>query len=150
MSTNMTQKSYLKAIPEERRAAFKQLLQTIEDNLPEGFESCILYNMPGWVVPYSIYPDGYHCKPKSPLPFLNLANQKGFIALYHLGLYANKDLHDWFVAEYPKHSKYKLDMGKSCIRFKRMDDIPFDLLAELIRKMKVQDWIDLYKKSFRN
>ena len=146
----MTQESYLKAIPEGRKATFSQLLQTIEDNLPEGFESCILYNMPSWVVPYSIYPDGYHCKPKSPLPFLNLANQKGFIALYHMGLYADKELHDWFVAEYPKHTKYKLDMGKSCIRFKRIDDIPFDLLAKLIRKMKVQDWIDLYKQSFRH
>lgn len=146
----MTREKYLDAIPEERKVAFDKLLLTIQNNLPDGFESCIIYNMPGWVVPYSIYPEGYHCKPKSPLPFLNLANQKGFIALYHMGLYADKELYDWFVAEYPKHAKYKLDMGKSCIRFKRMDDIPFELLAELIQKMKVHDWIDLYERSFRN
>ncbi|MDA9312201.1 DUF1801 domain-containing protein [Vicingaceae bacterium] len=150
MSTAITREGYLEAIPNERRAAFVTLLKTIEDNLPAGFESCIIYNMPGWVVPYSIYPNGYHCKPKSPLPFLNLANQKGFIALYHMGLYAQEELHDWFVSEYSKHCKYKLDMGKSCVRFKRMDDIPFDLIAELIQKMNVSDWIGLYEKSFLN
>lgn len=148
MPTNITRESYLQTIPDERKAAFKQLVKTIEDNLPEGFESCIIYAMLGWVVPYSIYPNGYHCNPQNPLPFLNLANQKGFIALYHLGLYANKDLYDWFVAEYPKHATYKLDIGKSCIRFKHMNDIPFELIATLIQKMKVQDWIKLYEKTF--
>lgn len=150
MSINITRKSYLEAIPDERKAVFEQLLQTVEDNLPQGFENCIIYNMIGWVVPYSIYPDGYHCKPKSPLPFLNLANQKGFIAIYHMGLYADKRLYNWFVEEYPKHTKYKLDMGKSCIRFKHMKDIPFELIAQLIQKMEVQDWIDLYKQKIRN
>lgn len=149
MSTNTFFKNYLATLPEERKDAFSKLVQTIEDNIREGFESCIIYNMPGWVVPYSIYPGGYHCKPKSPLPFLNVANQKGFIALYHMGLYADKGLHDWFIDNYPKHSKYKLDMGKSCIRFKRMTDIPFDLIAELIQKMKVKDWITLYERSFK-
>lgn len=147
MSTELTKESYLAAIPKERKAAFTKLLQTIEQNLPKGFESCMLYNMPAWVVPYSTYPNGYHCKPKTPLPFLNLANQKGFIALYHMGIYADKELHEWFVKEYPNHSKYKLDMGKSCIRFKRMDDIPFELIASLIQRMKVQDWIELYEKA---
>ncbi len=150
MPPNITRESYLDAIPNERKTAFALLLKTIEDNLPEGFEACIMYKMLGWQVPYSIYPNGYHCKPKTPLPFLNLANQKGFIALYHMGLYANKNLYDWFVNEYPKHGKYKLDMGKSCIRFKRMNDIPFELIAELIQKMEVQDWIGLYERSFRS
>ena len=141
---------YIANIPEERIEPFMKLKETIENNLPKGFELMLSYNMLGYLVPHSIYPDGYHCDPKLPLPFINIANQKGFIALYHMGIYANKELLDWFVAEYPKHSKYKLDMGKSCIRFKKVDHIPYDLVAELIQKMNVDDWIALYEKNVKS
>ncbi len=145
----MTVQEYIKALPEDRSAPFKKIRKIIKDNLPEGFKECINYKMPGYVVPQSMYPDGYHCDPKLPLPFMNLANQKGFIGLYHMGIYANPELLDWFVAEYPKHCKYKLDMGKSCIRFKKMEDIPYDLIGELVQKMTPEDWIKLYEKNLK-
>ena len=109
---------YINEAPEDRRAALQQLRAIILNNLPEGFQEEMSYGMIGYVVPHSIYPKGYHCTPKLPLPFLSIASQKNFIAIYHMGMYANKELYDWFVAEYPKHSNRKLDMGKSCIRFK--------------------------------
>lgn len=143
----MTVKEYIDQVPEERAVAFKKLRQTILDNIPSGFEECINYKMIGYVVPHSQYPNGYHCSPELPLPFANIANQKGFIGLYHMGIYANSELYDWFVEEYPKHAKYKLNMGKSCIRFKKVDDIPFDLIAELMQKMSVQDWVSLYENN---
>ena len=140
---------YINNIPEERIAPFMKLKETIDNNIPEGFELCLNYNMPSYVVPHSAYPDGYHCDPKLPLPFISIANQKGFIALYHMGVYANNDLLDWVVAEYPNHSKYKLDMGKSCIRFKKVDHIPYDLIAKLIQKMTVEDWVNLYENKLK-
>jgi hypothetical protein len=141
---------YIANIPEERVAPFMKLKETIISNLPSGFEECLNYNMIGYVVPHSTYPDGYHCDPKLPLPFINIANQKGFIALYHMGIYADPELYDWFVGEYPKHSKYKLDMSKSCVRFKKVDHIPYDLIAELIKKTNVKDWVTLYEEKFKN
>lgn len=108
------------------------------------------YGMLGYVVPHSKYPDGYHCDPKLPLPFINLASQKNFVALYHSGMYANPKLYDWFVTEYPKHCKHKLDMGKSCIRFKSMNDIPYTLIGELSTKMTVDDWVTLYENNVKN
>ena len=141
---------YISNIPEDRIASFMKLKDTVKSNLPEGFEECLSYNMIGYVVPHSTYPDGYHCDKKLPLPFINIANQKGFIALYHMGLYANPELHDWFVAEYPNHSKYKLDMGKSCIRFKKVEHIPYELIADLIKKMTVEDWVTLYENKLKN
>lgn len=107
------------------------------------------YGMIGYVVPHSIYPSGYHCSPDLPLPFINVASQKNFIAFYPMGIYADQNLYDWFVGEYPKHCKRKLDMGKSCIRFNKMHDIPYELLAELVKKMSVFDWITLYEKKFK-
>lgn len=143
-----TIQEYLNAIPEERQVAFDKLRNTILENIPEGFEEGMGYGMPAYYVPHSIFPAGYHCDPKLPLPFINIANQKGFIALYHMGLYADSTIHNWFVEEYPKVCKYKLDMGKSCIRFKKMEDIPYELIAELIRKFTPEQWISLYQKSF--
>ena len=139
-------KHYLAELPDDRKATMQKLRKTIKDNLPKGFEEVMCYGMLGYVVPHSIYPNGYHCDPKLPLGFMNLASQKNFIALYHMGVYANKELYDWFVAEYPKHCKTKLDMGKSCIRFKKIDDIPYDLIAELARKVTVEQWISNYEK----
>ncbi|MFT4662615.1 MAG: hypothetical protein ACI8XB_002906 [Patiriisocius sp.] len=141
---------YIDQIPEERKAVFKKLRSTILDNLPKGFEEGIGYKMPAYYVPHSIYPDGYHCDTKLPLPFVNIASQKNFIALYHMGIYATPELHAWFVAEYAKHCKYKLDMGKSCVRFKKMEDIPFDLIGELIKKVSVEDWVSTYDKNIKS
>ena len=143
-----TIQDYLNDIPEERKAPFEKLRNIILENIPEGFDERMSYKMLGYVVPHSIFPAGYHCDPKLPLPFINLANQKGFIALYHMGIYADEKTYKWFVEEYKKVCKYKLDMGKSCIRFKKMEDIPYDLVAELMRKFTPQQWIDLYQKSF--
>lgn len=142
-------KDYLIEIPEERQVAFNTLRDVVLENLPRGFEEQMNYGMIGYVVPHSIYPAGYHCDPKLPLPFANIANQKNFIAFYHMGIYANKSLLDWFVGEYPKHCKRKLDMGKSCIRFKKPEEIPFQLIGELMKKMTVEDWISLYEGNVK-
>ena len=140
---------YIRQLPENRKAPMTKLHHLIINNMPEGLESGMGYGMPAYFVPKTIYPPGYHCKPFPPLPFINLVSQKNFIALYHMGLYANTELHDWFVNEYPKHCKYKLDMGKSCIRFKKMNDIPYDLLKELFQKQTPDDWIALYERNVR-
>lgn len=148
MEKPTTVKEYLAQIPEERKEAFNKLRQVILDNIPKGFLETINYGMIGYVVPHSIYPNGYHCNTELPLPFGSLANQKNFIGFYHMGIYANPELYDWFVTEYKKVCKYKLDMGKSCVRLKKMEDIPFDLFGELMQKMTVKDWISLYENSF--
>ena len=138
---------YLKEIPRERQPYMNKLRQVILENIPAGFEEQMLYGMIGYVVPHSMFPAGYHVNPELPLPFVNIASQKNFIGLYHMGIYANPELLDWFVAEYPKHCKRKLGMGKSCIRFKKMEDIPFDLIAELIKKMTVEQWVEIYQRN---
>lgn len=140
---------YISQLPEDRQEPIKKLRAVIKNNLPEGFEERISYGMIGYVVPHSLYPKGYHCDSKQPLPFINLASQKNYIALYHSCVYANEELMTWFKTEYPKHSKYKLDMGKSCIRFKRMNDIPYELIAELCSKVSPQEWIELYEKQIK-
>ncbi len=148
-STATSIEAYLEEIPEERKIAFTKLRETILENIPNGFVEQMSYGMIGYVVPHSIYPAGYHCEPKLPLPFMAIASQKNFIALYHMGIYAKPKLLNWFVTEYPKHSPQKLDMGKSCIRFKKMDQIPFDLIAELVLKMSIDEWITCYESSFK-
>jgi Domain of unknown function (DU1801) len=142
-------KEYLEAIPEERKRAFYTLREIILRHIPVGFLEELSYGMLGYVVPHSIYPNGYHCNTNLPLPFLNIASQKNFIALYHMGIYADSNLLNWFISEFPKHSSQKLDMGKSCIRFKKIDQIPFDLIGELVQKMSVQDWISSYETNFK-
>lgn len=140
---------YISKVPDERTAAISKLRETVRDNLPEGFEEGIGYKMIAYYVPHSKYPDGYHCDPKLPLPFINIASQKNFIALYHSGIYADKQLLDWFVSEYPKYAKTKLDMGKSCIRFKKVEQIPYDLIGELCKKMSADEWISRYEKNIK-
>lgn len=140
---------YLAELPDDRKDAMQKLRNIIKDNLPKGFEEKMCYGMLGYVVPHSIYPNGYHCDPKLPLGFMSLASQKNFIAVYHMGVYGSSALYDWFVTEYPKHCKTKLDMGKCCIRFKKMDDIPYDLIAELSRKITVEQWISNYEKALK-
>ena len=141
---------YIAQLPEERILPFNKLRKTILENISKGFEEQMSYGMIGYVVPKSTYPAGYHCNRALPLPFVNIASQKNFIALYHMGIYANPALLDWFVSEYPKHCKRKLDMGKSCIRFKKASAIPFELIAELMQKMSVQEWIGLYEKNIQS
>lgn len=141
--------AYINLVPKDRQEPLARLRDVISKNLPKGFEEGMLYKMIGYYVPHSFYPNGYHCDPKTPLPFINVASQKNSVNLYHMGIYVNKDLHDWFVAEYPKHCKRKLDMGKSCVRFKYMDDIPFELVGELTRKMSVKQWIEIYEQNIK-
>ena len=142
-------KQYLEELPEDRKEPVSKLRQQILDNLPKGIEEVMNYGMLGYVVPHSVYSDGYHCNPKDPLPFINLASQKNFVAVYSMVLYSRKDLMDWFTSEYTKRCKYKLDMGKSCIRFKKMEDIPFDLIGELTAKVSTEEWIDIYESAFK-
>ncbi|MCR9063396.1 MAG: DUF1801 domain-containing protein [Cytophagales bacterium] len=138
---------YISLVPEDRKSAMTKIRNAILENLPEGFQECMNYGMIGYVVPHSIFPTGYHCDPKLPLPFMNIASQKNFIAVYHMGMYAKPELLKWFTEEYPKHCKRKLDMGKSCIRFKKPEEIPFELIGELASKMSVEDWINLYQEK---
>lgn len=140
---------YISQIPEDRKAPIEKLRAIFNKNLSEGFVETLSYGMIGFVVPHNIYPDGYHCDPKTPLPFINIASQKNFIALYHSGMYANKELFVWFEKQYPKHCKTKLDMGKSCVRFKKMEDIPYDLIEELSKKMTCKEWISIYEKAYK-
>ncbi|MEL0455622.1 DUF1801 domain-containing protein [Flavobacteriaceae bacterium SZ-1-7] len=130
---------YISQAPEERQDALNELRKVIKTNLPKGFQEGIQYGMVGYFVPHTVYPDGYHCNPKEPLPFMSFASQKNSINLYHSGIYAIPELHDWFVSEFPKHSSKKLDMGKSCIRFKKVDDIPYGLIGELCQKISVDE-----------
>lgn len=139
---------YLENLPEERRGPIEKLRKVISENLPNGFEEQLSYGMIGYVVPKSIYPKGYHCTPELPLPFLSIASQKNSINLYHMGIYADEKLLNWFQEEFPKYSKKKLDMGKSCMRFKKPEDIPYGLIGKLARKMTPQDWIEKYENAF--
>jgi hypothetical protein len=148
-ATGKTVQEILTSLPEDRAEPFNKLHDVIVKNLPKGFEAGISYGGLGYVIPHSLYPAGYHCKPIEPLPFAGIASQKNFISFYHMGIYSDPKLLDWFVAEYPKHSKQKLDMGKSCIRFKKMDQIPYELIGELMTKMSAQEWISLYESILK-
>jgi uncharacterized protein YdhG (YjbR/CyaY superfamily) len=140
---------YVEQIPEDRKEIFKELLSIFRTHLPKGYEECLSYGMPAFSVPHSLYPSGYHVSPQVALPFISIASQKNFIALYHMGLYATPELISWWKEEYPKHSKRKLDMGKSCVRFKKMDDIPFQLIKELAQKITPEQWIATYEKQLK-
>lgn len=136
-------------LPEDRVEPFNKLHDVILKNLPKGFEPDISYGGLGYVVPHTLYPAGYHCKPSEPLPFAGISSQKKSINFYHMGIYSDPNLLKWFVAEYPKHSKQKLDIGKSCVRFNKFDDIPYKLIGELIKKMSVNEWITIYENNLR-
>lgn len=140
---------YLNELPDDRKTAMNNLRNAILKSLPKGFNEQMSYGMIGYVVPHSLYPAGYHCNPKLPLPFANIASQKNFIAFYHSGIYASPELLKWFTDEYPSHTPAKLDMGKSCVRFKKMDQIPFDLISELMGKLSVNDWITIYEQNVK-
>ncbi|WP_396192083.1 DUF1801 domain-containing protein [Flavobacterium sp.] len=148
-SAALTPDQYISELPEDRKIAMEQLRKIVLDNLPAGFKEVMSYGMLGYCVPHEIYPNGYHCNPKDPLPFFAIASQKNSINIYHMMLYADKELHDWFVAEYPKYSKSKLDMGKSCIRLKKTADIPYDLIGELMSKVTLDQWIERYESTLK-
>lgn len=148
-STALTVENYLKEVPTERQEAFSRLRNVILENLPKGFSEGMGYGMIGYSVPHSLYPAGYHCDPKIPLPFLSIASQKNFIAIYHMGIYADEILLKWFTEEFARVSKTKLDMGKSCIRFKKPDQIPFELIGKLASKMTPDQWIAMYEKNYK-
>ena len=144
-----TVKEILINVPADRAEAFNKLHDVIVKNLPKGFEAGISYGGLGYVIPHTLYPEGYHCKPIEPLPFAGLASQKDSINFYHMGIYADPELMEWFVTEYPKHTKQKLDMGKSCVRFKKMDDIPYKLIGEFMKKMSAKEWIAKYEALYK-
>lgn len=143
-----TVQEYVETLAEDRQQAIQTLRKAILENLPKGFQEEMSYGMIGYVVPLATFPKGYRCNPKLPLPFINLASQKNFIALHHMGVYADKDLLDWFTTEYPKHSKTKLDMGKGCVRFKNIKEVPFGLIGELASKLTVKSWIEIAEATF--
>jgi len=144
-----TPSEYITQLPEERKVIIEKLRKVILENLPKGFEEGINYGMIGYFVPHSIYPDGYHCTPDLPLPFMSIASQKNTVNIYHSGIYTDKKLYDWFVFEYAKFSNRKLNMGKSCVRFKKIDDIPFELIGQLCTKLSTKQWIDMYEKNLK-
>jgi len=144
-----TPTQYIAALPPDRKAVIERLRRTIRNNLPRGFEETIDYGMIGYVVPHRLYPAGYHCAPEHPVPFISLASQKQYVSFYHMGLYAGQML-EWFKAEWPKHTTAKLDMGKSCVRFRDFDAIPYDLIASLARRMTPRQWIALYEAARGN
>ena len=149
-SNSKTPDEYIDQLPEDRKDPISKLRKIINQNIDKGFSEEINYGMIDWVVPHSLYPDGYHCNPKLPLPFLSIASQKKFVAVYHMGIYASPKLLDWFVSKYLKHCSNKLDMGKSCVRFKKIENIPYDLIGELVAKMSVKDWIKLYESNVKD
>ncbi len=140
-----TPDQYFEQVPDHQKEVMNKLREVIKAHIPEGFEEGVGSGMVGYVVPYSLYPAGYHCTPKQPLPFVGIAAQKHFIALYHMGIYADENLLKWFLEEYPKATSAKLDMGKSCIRFKKLDLIPYEFIGQLMEKMTVGDWIAAYE-----
>jgi len=145
-----TVEQYIAELPEDRQKAVSELRKVIKKNLPKGFKEGMGYGMMGWSVPHSLYPAGYHCNPQDPLPFMGLASQKNSINLYHMGIYANPKLLKWFQDEHAKASPKKIDMGKSCIRYKKAEDIPYRLIGELASKITPQEWIEMYESAFRS
>lgn len=145
-SNATTPAQYIATLAPERQAVIKKLRQVLRKNLPKGFRETMGYGMLAYVVPLSVYPAGYHCGPKQPLPFINLASQKQYVSLYHMGLYRGPLL-AWLKAEWPKHTDAKLDLGQCCLRLKRLDKIPYDLIGELAGKMTPRDWIKTYESA---
>lgn len=141
--------TYIAELPEDRQKMINEFRKVIKKNLPKGYQECMNYGMIGWVVPHSKYPGGYHCNPKDPLPFMGLASQKNSVNFYHMGIYGDPKLLKWFTDEHAKASSKKLDMGKSCVRYKKAEDIPLKLIGELAAKISVDDWITRYEKMLK-
>lgn len=140
-----TVEEYLKNLPEDRRAAISAVRKVILANLPKGYEECMSYGMIGYVVPHSIYPAGYHCDPKLPMPFANLASQKNHMALYLMCCYGDPATERWFRRAWSAAGK-KLDMGKSCVRFKKLEDVSLEVIGQLIARVPVKNYIARIEK----
>lgn len=148
-SKTISPKDYIDNLPEDRKKVVSEMRRLVLRNLPNGFTETISYGMLGYVVPHTLYPGGYHFDPQEPLPFMCIASQKNYVALYHMGVYGDKKLLEWFTSEYAKQSKTKLDMGKSCIRFKKLDQIPYNLIGELASKITPNEWIAIHEKNIK-
>ena len=149
ISTASTPDEYISGLPDDRKAALTAIREAVNERIDPGFKEAMGYGMMGWVVPHSLYPAGYHCDPKQPLSYMGIASQKNFISIYSMCLYSDNDLLDWFRSEWPKHSSKKLDMGKSCMRFKKLDDVPLKLIGELASKFTPQQWIEMYESVLK-
>jgi len=141
--------AYIAELPEDRQKIINEFRKVIKKNMPKGFQECMNYGMIGWVVPHTKYPSGYHCNPKDPLPFMGLASQKNSVNFYHMGIYGDPKLLKWFTEAHAKASPKKLDMGKSCVRYKKQEDIPFSLIGELAAKLSPDQWIAQYEKMLK-
>ena len=139
---------YIDSLPADRKKSMVAIRKAILKNLPKGFEEVMSYGMIGYVVPHKLYPAGYHCDPKLPLPFISIASQKNYISFYHMALYEG-ELLDWFREEWKAMSTKKLDMGKCCIRFKKPEEVPVDLLGELVSKVTPKQWIAYYDSQIK-
>lgn len=148
-SAATTIEQYMAELPEDRKAAMEKLYKVFKKQLPKGFKDTMQYGMISFVIPHSKYPAGYHCNPKDALPFLSIASQKNFIAVYHMMVYSDAKLHKWFSDEYAKLDIGKLDMGKSCIRFKKLEKIPYELMGELAAKVTPDEWIKRYEEILK-
>ncbi|MFZ6001695.1 MAG: DUF1801 domain-containing protein [Bacteroidota bacterium] len=137
---------YIDSLPADRKKVIVAMRKAVKQNLPKGFEEVMSYGMIGYVVPHRLYPKGYHVTPELPLPFINIASQKNHIAFYHMTI-SEGPLAEWFKEEWKEHSTKKLDMGKSCVRFKNPDDVPVELLGIVASKVTPQQWIEQYEKS---
>lgn len=143
-----TVEEYIETLPDDRAEIISALRREIRNTLPKSFEETMQYGMISYVVPHRLYPAGYHANPKDALPFMSIASQKNHIAVYHMAVYQGP-LHEWFLKAWKKHSDKRLDMGKSCIRFKKPDDVPIKLFGELASKLTPQQWIDIYEKNLK-
>jgi hypothetical protein len=141
-----TVEEYLAELPDDRRDAIEAVRKTIVANLPQGYEEGMLYGMIGYFVPHSVYPSGYHCDAKQPLPFACLASQKNYMSLYLMGCYGNTEHEAWFLDAWAKTGK-KLDMGKSCVRFKKIDDLPLKVIGQAVKRMPVKKFIEYYEAA---
>jgi hypothetical protein len=142
-----TVKEYLASLPAHRRKELNAVRKVIRKHLPQGYVECMGYGMMGYAVPLKLYPPGYHCKPNTPLPYAGLAAQKNAYSLYLVSVYSDKGTDTWFRKAF-KASGKRLDMGKSCIRFKKADDLPLDLIGKAVARYSVPDFIKLYEQAF--
>jgi hypothetical protein len=138
-----TPQEYLESLPEGRREAIAEVRQTILDNLPEGYEEAMQYGMLSYVIPLERYPETYNGQ---PLGYVSMASQKNYMSLYLMGIYGEVDGRNWFEAEAEKRGA-KLDIGKACVRFRRLEDLPLDLVGEAVARIGVEDFIDKYERS---
>jgi hypothetical protein len=141
-----TVEQYLAELPEERRQAIQAVRDVINKNLPAGYEEGMQYGMIGYYVPHSVYPPGYHTDPQQPLPFASLASQKNHLAIYLFCIYSAPEEATWFQEQWAKTGK-KLDMGKSCVRFKKVEDLPLPLIGETVKRMPVKKFIQHYQTA---